>query len=232
MGWHHCCGGRGDGGEDRDGAWPKEPGGLAITGSWEEGAAPRRGKKDPGTLLSWVLGEPEAICSLGWPFRGTPAKPSWPALPVGSLTLSHGAGITGRMVGLWGCKASPLCPRGAFVTGSAEVQGEMQREERLRGWREAKGKWEGWRGGGDSEVRLMLGMTGLWLGQAGGEEPGTVGSSEAECLCKSCGGSLPLPGHRKEDFRVSSGTAGGEGTALAWGGGKEEAPEAGRGDWC
>ena len=166
--------------------------------SREEGAAPRCGKKDPSTLFTWVPEGPKAICSSGWPFRGTFAEVSWPALSVGPLTLSGRTEITGRMVGPRGCRTSPLCRGGAFVAEEAEDRGEHEREERLRGWREAKGKWEGWGGGGDSEVRLMPGVTVLRFGQAGGEEPGAVGSSEAECLCRSCGGSLALCGDLKE----------------------------------
>lgn len=84
------------------------------------------------------------------------------------------------------------------MAGEAEDRGEHEREERLRGWREAKGRWEGWGGGGDSEVCLMPGGMVLRFGQAGEEEHGAVGSSEAECLCRSCGGSLAFRGDLEE----------------------------------
>lgn len=225
MGWYHCCGGWDDGWEDGEGAWPKELGELAMVGSKEEGATPRCGKNDPSMLFTWVPEGPKAICSSEWPFRGMFANR--PALSVGPLTLSGGTGITGRVVGPHGCGTSPLCRGGAFVVGEAEDRGEQAREERLRGWWETEGKCEGWRGGGDSEVRLMAGVMVLRFGQAGGEEPGAVSSSEAECLCRSCGGSLALCGDPKEDWLVGSGTAGAEETALAWGGGGGTAPEAG-----
>lgn len=163
-----------------EGAWPKELEGLVMVGSREEGAAPRCGKKDPSTLFTWVTEGPKAICSSGWPFRDTFAKVSWLALYVGPLTLSGRAGIKGRMVGPRGCGTSTLCRGGAFVAEEAEDQGEHERERRLRGWREAKGKWEGWGGGGDSEVCLMPGIRVLRFEQAGEGEPGPVGSSEAE----------------------------------------------------
>lgn len=199
MGRYHCCGGRDDGWEDGEGAWPKELGGLAMVGSREESAAPRCGKKDPSTLFTCVPEGPKAVCSSGWPFTGTFAKVSWPVLSMGPLTLSGRTGITGRMVGPRGCRMSPLCRSDTFVVEKAEVRGEHEREERLRGWQEVRGEWEGWGGGGDSEVCLMPGITVLWFGQAGGEEPGAVGSSEVECLCRSCGGSLVFCGDLKED---------------------------------
>lgn len=239
MGWCHCCGGRDGGWEEGERAWPKELGGLVTVGSGVKGAAPRCGRKDPSTLFTWVPQGPKAICPSVWPFRGVFAEVSWPALPVGPLTLSGGTGITGRMVGPRSCRMSPLCRGGEFVAEEAEDRGEHEREERLRGWREAKGKWGGWGGGGDSEVRLMPGVAVLRFGQAGGEEPGAVGSSEAECLCRSCGDSLALRRDLKEDWLASLGTAGAEETALAWGGGGGTAPVAGAlqllqvggGDW-
>lgn len=45
----------------------------------------------------------------------------------------------------------------------------------------------------------MPGMTVLPFGQDGGEEPGTVGSSEDECLCRNCGVPLALRWDRKGD---------------------------------
>lgn len=163
-----------------------------MVGSGEEGAAPRCGKKDPSTLFTWVPEGPKAISSSGGPFGGMSAEVSWPALSAGPFTLSGGTGTTGRMVGPRGCRTSLLCRGGVLVAGEAENRGEHEREVRLRGWREAKGRWEGWGDGGDNEVRLMPGVTVLLFGQAGGEEPGAVGSSEAECRCRSCGGSLAL----------------------------------------
>lgn len=61
----------------------------------------------------------------------------------------------------------------------------------------------------------MPGMTVLPFGQGGGEEPGAVGSSEAECLCRNCGGSLGLCWDRKGDGLEGSGTTGAEETELA-----------------
>lgn len=91
-----------------------------MVGSGEQGAAPRCGKKDPSTLFTWVTRGPKAICSSEWPFRGTFAEVSHPALSVGALTLSGGTEITGRMVGPRGCRTSPLCREGAFVAEGAE----------------------------------------------------------------------------------------------------------------